>query len=266
MPDEDEVRHAADAVRRASASFTPPDAASLASRHQRRARAGFLATLIAVLLIGGGALALARTGRTGADVTDLASPSTGSIGTRVGTTPGSTPGSVPVPSQPTVVGTSTPTTTPKATTTETTVPTTDTTVADPRWDLTLAGTYVGIEHYALFTDRCPDTSNHLDATWHVGSSDIAYVADYCGENRADGTWHGKGTVVLTDTEGSTLQGTFEHTAPIGTPGEPYVIMLTGGTGRFSGATGACNVTVHIRELRFGEQEQSGDLTCLLHGP
>lgn len=60
-------------------------------------------------------------------------------------------------------------------------------------------------------------------------------------------------------------GTFTSSAPLdatwSSPGAPYTLDITGGTKRFANASGSCTLDNHVRQIRFGVQEQSGTFSC-----
>jgi hypothetical protein len=77
----------------------------------------------------------------------------------------------------------------------------------------------------------------------------------------DDVYDATGTFVLTAPDGSTLTGTFRSVAALPTDGVPYGYEVTGGTGAFAGATGACDLTVRIVEGGGLDQRQEGEITC-----
>jgi hypothetical protein len=128
------------------------------------------------------------------------------------------------------------------------------------------GTYEGIEEYRLESDRCPEMEHALEADFTLADGRVwEYRADYCGVI-TDGIWHGEGSFVLIVPGGSTIHGTWSHSAPEGTAGEPYSITVLGGSGEYEGATGWCDLTIAVEELDFGTQGQSGTFACQVTTP
>jgi len=127
----------------------------------------------------------------------------------------------------------------------------------------LSGTYLGTEHFAVQTGRCAMLDHHLDAIFHLGDATAwAYHADYCG-TVDNAVWRGTGTFTFTTADGATLVGSFSDSARLPTGGVPYTLQITGGTGRYEGTTGSCSLTIQIRVIQFGVQEESGSFICHL---
>ncbi len=133
-------------------------------------------------------------------------------------------------------------------------------------ELSLTGTYDGTEHYTLGTEECPDLDHEYDAsvTWADGSTWALYE-DYCGRI-VDDVWSGEGTFTLTGPDGDALRGTFTSEASSSGDGEPYTLIITGGSGRFVGGSGECTADNHVERMVLGTQEQTGAITCAVQLP
>ena len=137
--------------------------------------------------------------------------------------------------------------------------------------LVISGTYTGTEQYRMDSDECRQAgmsiSHGLLATLTPTSSNsgdidgpLTLKSDYCSEVRGD-TWTGSGTFALGLPGGETVTGTFTNTTSYPTDGEPYQLIITGGSGEYEGVTGVCDLTVAISDEAFGSQTQSGEFTC-----
>jgi hypothetical protein len=129
----------------------------------------------------------------------------------------------------------------------------------------LEGTHDGTEHYAISKGKCSYLEHHLDSTFTLNDGKSwNYRADYCGTINGP-VWSGGGTFTIRSDDDATLTGTFTSSAPIdptgAATGTPYTLDITGGTKRFHGASGSCVLDNHVRQIRFGVQEQSGSFTC-----
>ncbi len=135
------------------------------------------------------------------------------------------------------------------------------TIAMPRTSQHLEGIHSGTEHFALFTGRCAFLDHHLDeSVFFRGSLRWQFHADYCGEIHGD-LWSGAGTFTLAAPDGAALTGAFTDSARLPTSGVPYELDVTGGIGRFAGATGSCTLETHLRAVAFGVQDQWGAVVC-----
>jgi hypothetical protein len=125
-----------------------------------------------------------------------------------------------------------------------------------------AGSYRGTEHYRLSTQRCDYLDHDLVETFTLADGTTwQFEQRYCGT--VDGVlWTGVGTFTITAPDG-TLTGTVHDSATLPSTGEPYDIVVTGGTGRFVGATGSCHLDNHLRQVAFGTNEQWGSFTCAI---
>jgi hypothetical protein len=123
------------------------------------------------------------------------------------------------------------------------------------------GSFVGTEHFAPTTGSCADLDHHLDSTFSFKDGTTwKFRADYCGA--VDGNvWRGDGTFTFTIPSGAQMTGYFKDVATIPSPGVPYTLVITNGTGRFLGASGSCDLDNHLRPIASGEQEQHGTFTC-----
>ncbi len=127
------------------------------------------------------------------------------------------------------------------------------------------GTFRGDEHFALFTGRCSLLDHHLDSVFTVDNAATwKFHSDYCG-TIDDDLWRGQGTFTFTLEDGATLTGSFRDSARLPSAGEPYTLQITGGTRKYEGATGSCSLDNHLRQIRFGEQEQYGSFICDFRG-
>ena len=123
------------------------------------------------------------------------------------------------------------------------------------------GSFAGTETYAFTDGGCPDLDHVLDATFELSDGTLwQYHTDYCGD--LDGEmWSGNGTFTLTTPDGSTLTGTRE-TGPVElSRGAPDPLTITGGTGRYDGASGSCVLEQHLTQVQIGVQEHDGTFTC-----
>ena len=151
------------------------------------------------------------------------------------------------------------TTDPPATTTS--LPSNPTTTLAVDADLTrIEGTYTGTSDYTFGIDDCTEQDHpvELDVTLDGGGR-ATYAAQLCAHN-ADDIWTGTGAFTLTMPDGGELTGDVANTAPMPTDGVPYTLTVTGGTGRFEGASGTCDVTVSVQDLGGG-QTQAGSISC-----
>jgi hypothetical protein len=123
------------------------------------------------------------------------------------------------------------------------------------------GTYRGLEHFELFTGPCSFMSHVLESTFEVdGGAAWRFHSDYCGTIDGD-MWTGSGTFMFTTEDGATISGETSNSARLPSTGEPYDLHVTAGTGSFAGATGSCSLDNHLRQIRFGLQEQYGTFSC-----
>lgn len=129
----------------------------------------------------------------------------------------------------------------------------------------LSGSYAGNESFRLFTGRCPFLDHGLDVTVDLGDGTRwTKHSDYCGDIHGD-LWTGAGTFTYrAGSDGSTLTGEFTDSATLPSTGEPYDEKITGGTGRYVGATGTCHLDNHLEPIRFGEQRQFGTVSCTIY--
>ena len=49
-------------------------------------------------------------------------------------------------------------------------------------------------------------------------------------------------------------------------GEPYVLTITGGTGRYSSASGSCALDNHLTDTAPWAQEHYGSFSCEITAP
>jgi hypothetical protein len=97
---------------------------------------------------------------------------------------------------------------------------------------------------------------------HADGTTWAFHADYCGTLDGD-HWRGEGTFTFTAPHDATITGDFKSSASVTSPGVPYTLNITGGTGSFDGATGECLLDNHLRDVQFGVQEQYGTFSCAI---
>jgi hypothetical protein len=136
-----------------------------------------------------------------------------------------------------------------------------TTAAPPPGAQHFAGSYQGIEHYTLQTQRCPQLDHNLIETFTLSSGAIWNFQNlYCGTLTDTNLWHGQGTFSFT-AGGGTFGGDTDVVARVPTAGGPIALHVTRGTGVYAGASGWCELDNHIRQIAFGVQEQSGMFTC-----
>ncbi|HET6952169.1 MAG TPA: hypothetical protein VFI47_17440 [Acidimicrobiales bacterium] len=130
----------------------------------------------------------------------------------------------------------------------------------------LTGSYAGSERFGFTTGRCPDLDHTFDATFTLsGGATWAYHADYCGELDGD-EWRGEGTFTFTTPPGDTLTGWFTDSATLPSEGEPYDLVITGGTGAYARALGTCHLDNQLVSTGLGAQDQSGDFSCRVAVP
>lgn len=157
--------------------------------------------------------------------------------------------------------------TPPPSTPPTTVqtPATTTTPTNAPAPTHLEGTHQGTEQYALSKGTCSYLEHHLDSTLELNDGKSwTYRADYCGTITGQ-VWNGAGTFTIRADDDATITGTFTSSALLdatgSTMGAPYTLNITGGTKRFDNASGSCTLDNHVRQIRFGVQEQSGTFFC-----
>ncbi len=99
----------------------------------------------------------------------------------------------------------------------------------------VAGTYFGVEHFALFTGRCAFLDHHIVGMFRSGDGATwDFHQDYCGTLQGD-LWSAVGTFALTASGGATITGTVTETnIRVPSPGVPYTLDVTAGTRQFPG--------------------------------
>jgi hypothetical protein len=131
----------------------------------------------------------------------------------------------------------------------------------------LVGASVGSERWHETTGRCPTLDHELDEVVTMADGTVwHFVARYCGElSDSMNEWRGGGDITLTAPSGATITLTFSHDwLRIPSGGVPYVASITGGTGAYAGATGACLVDESITMGVFavnGNSFHQGTVTC-----
>lgn len=236
------------------------------SRRNRR-RAGLAGLTAAVLLTVGVAAAGTGSGSSGQQVA-----ASGEVGGD--DAPASTGPTEPVPSTETteaVDDATTPTigTEPEVVVddpTTTTAPETTTSIVTPDPTppaIELAGTFDGTgPTWGIDSGRCPALAHRYDGTVTTDDGTWTLAEEYCG--RLDGSdWSATGTFTLTDGAGDALTGTFVSRATLPTDGEPYQLVVTGGTGALAGTTGTCDLDNNVEEVSPGTNRQWGTISCAL---
>lgn len=141
--------------------------------------------------------------------------------------------------------------------------TTSTTVPPPVAEAEhIEGTYEGTANYHL-AEGGPCEVVHEDQITFSLSDGSTWTLDHdqCGQLGED-TWSATGTFTMTAPDGATLTGTTEQRdVPMPTEGQPFELMITGGTGRFDGATGLCTLDNHVTNKQLGSQELNGPFVC-----
>jgi hypothetical protein len=149
---------------------------------------------------------------------------------------------------------------------ETSPPTTlspQTTAPPPPGAIHYKGTFQGIEHYTLQTERCPQLDHNLTETFRLDDGTTwSLVQLYCGTITDTNLWTGDGTFLFT-VPGGTFGGDIHTSARVYTSGGPDPITISRGTGRYAGVTGSCLLDEHIRQVTFGVQDHSGTFDCAL---
>jgi hypothetical protein len=131
----------------------------------------------------------------------------------------------------------------------------------------LVGASVGTERWQQTDGRCPTLDHQIDETVSMADGTVwAYHGEYCGElNRAMDQWRGGGDFTLTAPGGDTI--TLHWTLDwfrIPSGGKRVPVAVTGGTGAFSGATGACVIDETVTMGVFavdGNSFHQGTFTC-----
>ncbi len=128
----------------------------------------------------------------------------------------------------------------------------------------VAGSYSGTEHYGFTGGACPDLDHLLESTFTLdGGAVWQYRNEYCGDLDGD-LWSGSGTFTFTTPGGDVISGTTDiGWVTVPASGGPNLITITGGTGRYEGATGACEMDNHVTQVKLGVQQHSGTFTCIL---
>lgn len=130
----------------------------------------------------------------------------------------------------------------------------------------VVGTFQGEEQYRPTDGGCPDLDHVLTSTFALTDGTAwAFRAEYCGTIQGD-AWSGGGTFVLTGPDADTLTGTFTSSASVTSAGEPYVLTITGGTGRYAGAAGSCALDNHLIDTAPWAQEHHGSFSCEISAP
>jgi hypothetical protein len=133
-------------------------------------------------------------------------------------------------------------------------------------DTAFEGTFRGDEQYRPTDGDCPDLDHVLRSTFALTDGTTwAFRAEYCGTIEGE-TWSGGGTFGFTTPDADTLTGTFTSSASVTSDGEPYVLTITGGTGRYSGASGSCALDNHLTDTAPWAQEHHGSFSCEITAP
>lgn len=128
------------------------------------------------------------------------------------------------------------------------------------------GTFQGDEVYRATDGTCPSLDHMLVSTFELTDGTAwDFEAVYCGSIEGD-QWSGEGTFTFTTPGDATLTGSFTSAASVTSDGEPYELTITGGTGRYQGATGTCVLDNHLVDTGAGQQEQSGTFGCEISVP
>lgn len=128
------------------------------------------------------------------------------------------------------------------------------------------GTFRGDEEFRPTDGGCPDLDHVLTSTFELTDGTTwAFRADYCGTLQGEG-WSGGGNFGFTTPDAETLTGTFTSSASVTSDGEPYVLTITGGTGRYAGASGSCSLDNHLTDTGPWSQEHDGSFTCEITAP
>lgn len=151
---------------------------------------------------------------------------------------------------------------PETTAPEVTTPPPSTTAPAPEV-VELHGTWEGTGRTGFGDQGCPDMSGTMrrDVTMDDGSVWTS-GEDVCA-SVVDDMWVAEGSFFLTAPDGSTLTGPYVISTPMATPGVPYTITFTEGTGAFARATGSCHVTIEITPPGGLAQDQTGEMTCTI---
>jgi hypothetical protein len=154
---------------------------------------------------------------------------------------------------------------PPATTPRATTPPLPTPVGGTPADVVrITGSFDGTEHYGFTAGACPDLDHVLEATYTLTDGTVwQFRSDYCGDLDGD-LWSGWGDVTFTVPGGDVITGTVDvGWLVVPSSGGSSLIAVTGGTGRYDGATGACELDDHIVQVEIGVQQHSGTFVCLL---
>jgi len=130
----------------------------------------------------------------------------------------------------------------------------------------VAGSFRGDEQYRPTDGGCPDLDHVLTSTFELTDGTTwAFRAEYCGTIQGD-AWSGGGSFGFTTPDADTLTGTFTSSASVTSDGEPYVLTITGGTGRYAGASGSCALDNHLTDTAPWAQEHHGSFSCEIITP
>jgi hypothetical protein len=127
-----------------------------------------------------------------------------------------------------------------------------------------AGSYAGMEHYTFTDGACPDLDHVLDMTYTLTDGTTwQFHGEYCGDLEGE-LWSGLGEFSLTVPDGDVITGVIDvGWVVVPTSGGPSLMAITGGTGRYDGASGVCELDNHISQIEIGVQEHSGTFVCVL---
>ena len=104
------------------------------------------------------------------------------------------------------------------------------------------GTYRGDERFGSTAGDCPDLDHELHSTFTLTDGRPGRSRPPTAATSTETSGAVTGPFTFTTPGGDTITGTLTTAATLPTEGVPYDLAITGGTGAYAGATGACRST------------------------